>query len=57
MAVQEEVATLRHAEIVDIIHIYYRIWNKAGPKNKRKLIVEQIHRQKEFLCVEIRKLG
>lgn len=25
------------------------MWNKAGPKDKRKVIVEQIHRQEEIL--------
>ena len=53
VAVQEAEAALRHAEIVGKFQFWggsgKPVWNKAGPKEKRKLVVEQIHTQEEMI--------
>jgi len=58
MAVQEAEATLRHTEIVGNVQIGQGglelgpgklVWSRAGPKEKRKLVVEQGCRQEEML--------
>ena len=58
MAAQEAEAILRHTEIVDNVQIGRGglglgtgkpLWSRAGPKEKRKLVVEQIRRQEEML--------
>ena len=55
---QEAEAALRHAEIVGNVQFGRGglglgpgkpVWNKAGPKEKRKLVVEQVRRQEELL--------
>ena len=57
VAVQEAEAALKHAEIVGNVQFGRGglglgpgkpAWNKAGPKEKRKLIVEQVRRQEEL---------
>ena len=58
MAAQEAEATLRHTEIVGNVQIGRGglglgpgkpVWSRAGPKEKRKLVVEQVRRQEEML--------
>ena len=58
MAAQEAEATLRHTEIVGNVQIGrgglglgpgQPVWSRAGPKEKRKLAVEQVHRWEEML--------
>lgn len=58
MAVQEAEAALRHTEIVGNVQMSRGglklgsgkpALNKAGPKDKRKLIVEQIRKQEKTL--------
>ena len=58
MAAQEAEATLRHREIVGNVQIGRGglglgpgkpVWSRAGPKEKRKLVVEQVRRQEEIL--------
>ena len=58
IAVQEAEATLRHTEIVGNVQIGRGglglgpgkpVWSRAGPKEKRKLVVEQVRRQEEVL--------
>ena len=58
MSAKEAEATLRHTEIVGNVQIGRRglglgsgkpVWSRAGPKEKRKLVVEQVRRQEEML--------
>ena len=58
MAAQEAEATLRHTEIVGNVQIGRGgsglgpgkpVWSRAGPKEKRKLVVEQGRRHEEML--------
>ena len=58
MAAHEAEATLRHTEIVGNVQIGRGglglgpgkpVWSRAGPKEKRKLVVEQVCRQEEML--------
>ena len=58
MAAQEAEAILRHKEIVGNVHIGWGglglgpgklVWSRAGPKEKRKLVVEQVRRHEEML--------
>jgi len=58
MAAQEAEATLRHTDIVGNVQIGWGglglgsgkpVWSRAGPKEKRKLVVEQVSRQEEML--------
>ena len=58
MAAQEAEATLRHTEIVGNVQISRGglglgpgklVWSRADPKEKSKLVVEQVHRQEEML--------
>ena len=57
-AAQEAEATLRHTEIVGNVQIGRGglglglgklVWSRAGPREKRKLVVEQVRRQEEML--------
>ena len=58
MAAQEAEAHLRYTEIVGNVQIGWGglgldpgkpVWSRAGPKQKRKLVVEQVRRQEEML--------
>ena len=58
MAAQEAEATLRHTEITGNVQISRGglglgpgkpVWSRAAPKEKKKLVVEQVHRQEEML--------
>ena len=58
LAAQEAEATLRQTEIVGNVQIGRGglgpgpgkpVWSRAGPREKRKLVVEQVRRQEEML--------
>ena len=51
MVAQEAEATLRHTEIVSNVQIGpgKPVWSRAGPREKKNLVVEQVRRQEEML--------